>query len=507
MVTYTPYSSYINEISPDELFEGLLGYGLFSDKIPPFLSSVQFFEHQNAHPIKPSRNRGKYIYYESIRDTNVPRQHGIPNPFLYCKLCKCLSDNWPRIQSHFQNNTQAQAYKISRIHIRKIANSRVLFKMNYKNWKDDPSPEPDFLIGKRWQISADISTCFPSIYTHSLPWALVGKESAKSRTNKTYWFNRIDSCARSLTDGETHGVLIGPHASNLLSEIVLVVIDNNLYSQGWEFVRYIDDYTCYTNTYEKGQEFLCALSRELRDFGLVLNSKKSKVQQLPLAATKQWTRQLKSLEYLIEKDVVSYKHVQSYLDQVIEIMACNNNESSILNYALRMLAKRQLSKNAKDYCAKTVLHYSIIYPYLVPFLDELLVIPFGITSDLLEQPLQEVFTNNIKGRNFEAASYAIYLSMKYGCALSELNSDSVINSGDCILMLSGYLYFLHNNLADQVNNMKAYAVELASDNDGFERNWLFFYEVLDSTHLDKEWKELKDAGVSFIDTSAFISSV
>ncbi len=53
--------------------------------------------------------------------------------------------------------------------------------MNYSNWKTDGTPEPDLLIGKRYLVKADISTCFPSIYTHSIPWALIGKDDAKAR--------------------------------------------------------------------------------------------------------------------------------------------------------------------------------------------------------------------------------------------------------------------------------------------------------------------------------------
>ena len=56
-----------------------------------------------------------------------------------------------------------------------------LFQMNYDNWRVDGDPETDILMGKRYMVNADISTCFTSIYTHSLSWALVGKEMA----NKT----------------------------------------------------------------------------------------------------------------------------------------------------------------------------------------------------------------------------------------------------------------------------------------------------------------------------------
>ena len=40
--------------------------------------------------------------------------------------------------------------------------------MNYSNWKVDPKPEEDLLIDKYYMVCADISKCYPSIYTHSI---------------------------------------------------------------------------------------------------------------------------------------------------------------------------------------------------------------------------------------------------------------------------------------------------------------------------------------------------
>ena len=88
--------------------------------------------------------------------------------------------------------------------------------MNYSNWMNDPSPEPAILIGKQYVVKCDISTCFPSIYTHSLPWAIMGRDRAKQdRTVRPdSWANKIDKLLQKVSDGETHGLLIGPHSSN-----------------------------------------------------------------------------------------------------------------------------------------------------------------------------------------------------------------------------------------------------------------------------------------------------
>ena len=36
------YYDFIKEISADELYDGLLGYGLFSEKLPPVFTSENF---------------------------------------------------------------------------------------------------------------------------------------------------------------------------------------------------------------------------------------------------------------------------------------------------------------------------------------------------------------------------------------------------------------------------------------------------------------------------------
>ena len=121
------YVDFINEITKEELYEGLLAYGLFSDKLPPFLSSKGFYDYCKNLNHEFKAGEKQYIYYESIRNINFPRPLGIPNPMAYQKLCKCLSEKWDKIQEHFKKMTENQLYKVSRIHIRKLNNSRKLF--------------------------------------------------------------------------------------------------------------------------------------------------------------------------------------------------------------------------------------------------------------------------------------------------------------------------------------------------------------------------------------------
>ncbi len=296
------YFDNLNEITAEELFDGLLGYGLFTEKIPSFLTSENFLEFCKNTPNRFtfSNISKKYITYESMRNINIPRILSIPHPIAYRNQCEILKENWDKLLEYFREKTQHNTHKVSRIHIRKIDNSSKvlktcyqdmddinlkdypdlivnhLFEMNHKNFCTDDYPEPELLIGKKYIIQADISNCYPSIYTHSIPWALVGKSKAKGYLKDfSKWYNEIDEKTRNQKEAETHGILIGQHSSSLISEIILVNIDESL-SMEYDFIRNIDDYTCYAETHEKAEQFLIDLSIELKKYNLVLNHKKQK---------------------------------------------------------------------------------------------------------------------------------------------------------------------------------------------------------------------------------------
>lgn len=328
MVESKHYYDFTNELSTDEIYEGLLAHGFFTEKLPPVFTAKAFFNYckfkSPAFPKKPAN----YIYHESMRNINTPRPFGIPNPAAYQCLCKYISEIWPQLQQYFEEETKGQEHIISRTHIRKMKESDSLFSMNYKNWKDDGTPEPDLLLGARYLVHADVSNCFPSIYTHALSWALVGKDVAKqNQKDSSQWYNKLDFNTRNVKNGETHGLLIGPHVSNLLSEIILVKIDKILYDKGWHYIRNIDDYTCYVSTYEDGQLFLTELSEQLRAYDLTLNHKKTSIDELPTASVEQWVRKINTFTAFDTKEKMNFKEVRAYLDMAIELMQENNRNA------------------------------------------------------------------------------------------------------------------------------------------------------------------------------------
>lgn len=144
------YYDFMAEISSEELYDKLVGYGMFSEKLPPVLTAESFLNYcktQRSHSF--AKKPYGYIIYENIRNINIPRNLGVPTPMGHELLCKCLSKNWAKITEYFSEKTSEQKITISRIHIRKMKNNPALFEMNYKNWLTDGTPEPDIYLGKK----------------------------------------------------------------------------------------------------------------------------------------------------------------------------------------------------------------------------------------------------------------------------------------------------------------------------------------------------------------------
>ena len=327
----------MDETSSDELYEGLLAYSFFAEKLPPILTAIPFFNYCKTVTIPFEAGWNEYITFRVMCNINIPRLMGIPNPFKYQRVCSELRNDWEKLRAHFHSQTDRQIYRVSRIHVQKEYNEKRIFEMNYKNWRVDGDPESELLIHdkgtSRFIVQADVSACFPSIYTHSIPWALVGKERAKKTVHDDTWYNRIDQACSDMHNGETHGLLIGPHASNLISEIILIVIDKKLYDKGYRYVRHIDDYNCYVDSHDQAQRSLRDLEEVLREFDLALNHKKTNIVELPVGVEKNWKHQLSDLPKIGESGMVEYPQVNTFINTAL-LLATKTGDFAIINYAI-----------------------------------------------------------------------------------------------------------------------------------------------------------------------------
>lgn len=147
-----------------------------------------------------------------------------------------------------------------------------------------------------FMVRLDISKFFPSIYTHSISWALRGKNETKRllfqhRKDKDSFSNFFDTLMQNLNYKETNGIIIGPELSRIFSEIILQTIDcsiqsslqeeNLKYNKDFFCCRYIDDYYFFYNNETILELFEQTLKIELAKYKLYLNPKKKEIMSRP----------------------------------------------------------------------------------------------------------------------------------------------------------------------------------------------------------------------------------
>ena len=498
---FKTYADFIGELNDGAVYEGLLAWGMLGDKLPPVLTSVPFYDYCVSKSHGFTRKWYGWITYRYERNIGRYREYGIPNPFGYELLSQEIASHWSEIIALLSKNTEGHAYKVSRIHPRKQSGSSRIFEMNYKQWWADSDPIPAVLIGRRYLVSCDVSRCFPSMYTHAIDWAIRGKENSKGRKREKSWASEIDTVAAATTFGETHGLLIGPHSSNVLAELVLTAVDQELYQHGFRFVRNIDDYTCYAETKKEADEFIISLERELAKFRLSINQQKTAIANLPNAVTENWVHALRGFRFS-SNSRLNFKDVESFLDTAVNLMDAAGGNQSVLLYAMKVLSGKKLTTSARRYYADMASHLTCLYPYLVPYFEDSVIVPTYMEEGRIRIIATVLFGQAIERRDYLTACYALYFGAKYEFELDGVNAEQIIESNDCLLMLFAFLYSQKVDDIELRETLIMHAESIA-DNDSeedFDRYWLFIYEALPVAKLPEgDWRGIKKAGVSFVD--------
>lgn len=519
------------KLSPEDVLKGLLDYGLFAEKIPPCFTSVGLAEFISSSmgTLLDETDEKKltsalahrahdFMRYEALRDSNIPRHMGIPHPEAYAAQALAITKHWQIIATHCNKPHPV----FSRIHVRHIGDGRI-FEMNYKGNERflQEEDEQKWMSGAQYVVEADIATCFPSIYTHSIPWALNGKSESKASGSLTKLpGNLLDKCTQNTRDRQTNGLLIGPHASNIISEIILTKIDADLQAKGHRKIkRHVDDYRFYARTYEEAEKFIKDLGLALRAYEMSLNEKKTKIVPLPSPSEANWVLVLN--RHPLPKDQeLKFSEIRSFLDRALTC-AQSIGKSTPLNYAIKVLAKshsrsnpgdsdamlrRRLSLRAKRMYAQEAMNLALAYPYLAPMLDQYVFMPYwhADLKDKIAEFATALVSLGLRKLYPDAIAHAIFLALKYDFFLNLKDEQlkEVVGLDDCI---SNVLLLEYAKLRDRKQLEKAVkkrANELkAADQRDRDKHWLLIYQVWTKAELKGSNQsflaEMKDEGFQF----------
>ncbi|MBC2857035.1 RNA-directed DNA polymerase [Cetobacterium sp. 2A] len=273
--------------------------------------------------VRNSLMREKEINYKILHTKNSNydwREQTLVNPTVYVALVNIITEekNWNEIIERLKRDSRVDCYSIP-IYL-DADKETIKMKQILSWWENIEQKSLEYSLDYSYIGVTDIVTCYDSIYTHSIAWALHGKELIKERRlnkkSKTKLFGeQLDDMFMDISKGQTNGIPQGNIISDLIAEIILKEIDVILSEKiellninDIKIIRYRDDYKILGKNYENVNLVLKELSEVLREFGMRINKEKTYISDDIIASAIkkdkiEWIK-LKNEELTIQKKLI-----------------------------------------------------------------------------------------------------------------------------------------------------------------------------------------------------------
>ena len=240
----------------------------------------------------------KSKYYEDVnfsiytnKDGNYAwRKLQIINPILYIDLIQFIVEekNWKILVNRFKklhNYCNKRILCTSIPIVEKNMHRRNSGKQILEWWETTEQGALGLAQEFPIVVTTDIADCYPSIYTHSIVWALHGRKLAKChKQDKNLLGNNIDKKIQNMQYGQTNGIPQGSMIMDLIAELILAYADFILYISlkgntqlkgKYKILRYRDDYKIFVHSKFDGELIIKELSKVLLMLNLKLNTLKT----------------------------------------------------------------------------------------------------------------------------------------------------------------------------------------------------------------------------------------
>lgn len=208
----------------------------------------------------------------------------LTHPVLYVALIHLLTEpgNWELLTNRFKQLT------CETIEVASIPPGESFGKTNKaeqikKWWENSEQRSVELGLEYSYISETDIADCYSSMYTHSIAWAIHGREEAFEKQRDTSLFgNKIDAMIMNMRHRQTNGIPQGSVVYDLLAETILAYGDTLICGaikdkgiSDYKIIRYRDDYKIFTKNAADGHKILRIISDKLVELGLRPNTDKT----------------------------------------------------------------------------------------------------------------------------------------------------------------------------------------------------------------------------------------
>ena len=277
-------------------------------------------------------------------------------------------------------------------------------------------------------VKADIKSFYPSLYTHSIPWAIHGKRFIRKPANLHNFKllgNRLDRLFQNANDGCTNGIPIGPVVSDIAAEIIASAVDVE-FTKGvkeanidCDAVRFKDDYRILAKSESDAKRIIKILQTSLKEYNLELSDEKTNISLLPDGLFREWVSRYHAV-HPRKRGRYSWKDFRELYLSVIQIDRVCPGTGVIDRFLADIVSKKgNLKVGVSEFNLEKVISMLLMlgslrvksFPKIMAILESVLKSPFGIIHqakivEYLEQYLNSL--SNEEQRNKYLISWISY---------------------------------------------------------------------------------------------------
>ncbi|HRH37156.1 MAG TPA: RNA-directed DNA polymerase [Flavobacteriales bacterium] len=405
------------------------------------------------------------------RPGGLRRELAIPNPRHFIPICEALEKGWqPTIEP-----------LLSQI---KLGISRPVPSAGVRSIKSKGEPTRDLnkamsRSGARYVLKADVQRFYPSIYTHSIPWALHGKSVAKANRSPSLVGNAIDKAVRDAQDGQTIGVPIGPDTSAIIAECLMAAVERDLIAQvgklnGW---RYTDDIELAFSTVGEAERGLSALMEVLAGYEMSLSPAKTAILELPEALGKRAIRDFRDFAFR-DTEAKQRQDLLSYFDLLFDAIQLDRT-GHYAAYAISRLREVKVYTGNWSLVQASIMQLLIVEPscalQVAAFMDCQCALGHVVEHSALTETTERLASRHAPLGHGSELAWALWLCIAHGAKVSQATANAVSKMSDNVVALLA-LDAKQRGLVDGTLDVGLWESFLSTDElDG--PNWLLSYEA------------------------------
>jgi len=153
------------------------------------------------------------------------------NPALYVSLVHKITseENWQLIKERFVTFSANKKIECVSIPRQSLTENSDKAEQISNWWHHIEQRSIEMALDYSCLAHTDLTDCYGAIYTHSVAWAVHGKEEAKEKRNdKNLIGNQIDGHLQDMSHGQTNGIPQGSTLMDFVAELVLGYADLEL---------------------------------------------------------------------------------------------------------------------------------------------------------------------------------------------------------------------------------------------------------------------------------------